>query len=89
MDFIMGLPRTTKGYDFIWVIVDRLTKISHFLPVKTDPPVTAYAQLYIARILSLHGVSKTIVSDRGPQFVAKFWEALHKSLGTKLLHSSA
>jgi transposase InsO family protein len=47
------------------------------------------AQLYIARILSLHGVPKTIVSDRGPQFVAKFWEALHKSLGTKLLHSSA
>jgi hypothetical protein len=87
MDFIVGLPRTTKGYDSIWVIVDRLTKISHFLPVKTDHPVTVYAQLYIARILSLHGVPKTIVSDRGPQFVAKFWEALHKSLGTKLLHS--
>jgi IS30 family transposase len=89
MDFIVGLPRTTKGYDSIWVIVDRLTKISHFLPVKTDHPVTVYAQLYIARILSLHGVPKTIVSDRGPQFVAKFWEALHKSLDTKLLHSSA
>jgi hypothetical protein len=59
------------------------------MPVKTDHPVTVYAQLYIARILSLHGVSKTIVSDHGPQFVAKFWEALHKSLGTKLFHSSA
>jgi transposase InsO family protein len=89
MDFIVGLPRTTKGYDSIWVIVDRLTKISHFLPVKTDHPVTVYAQLYIARILSLHGVPKTIVSDRGSQFVSKFWEELHKSLGTKLLHSSA
>jgi hypothetical protein len=89
MDFIVGLPRTTKGCDSIWVIGDRLTKIAHFLPVKTDQPVTVYAQLYIARILSLHGVPKTIVSDRGPQFVAKFWEALHKSLGTKLLHSSA
>jgi hypothetical protein len=89
MDFIVGLPRTTKGYDSIWVIIDRLTKIAHFLPIKTDHPVTVYAQLYIARILSLHGVPKTIVSDRGPQFVAKFWEALHKSLGTKLLHSSA
>jgi hypothetical protein len=89
MDFIVGLPRTTKGCDSIWVIIDRLTKIAHFLPVKTDHPVTVYAQLYIARILSLHGVPKTIVSDRGPQFVAKFWEALHKSLGTKLLHSSA
>jgi hypothetical protein len=64
-------------------------KISHFLPVKTDYPVTVYAQLYIARILSLHGVPKTIVSDRGPQFVSKFWEELHKSLGTKLLHSLA
>jgi hypothetical protein len=89
MDFIVGLPRTTKGYDSIWVIVDRLTKISHFLPVKIDHSVTVYAQLYIARILSLHDVPKTIVSNRGPQFVAKFWEALHKSLGTKLLHSSA
>jgi hypothetical protein len=88
MDFIVGLPRTTKGYNSIWVINDRLTKIAHFLPVKTDHPVTIYAQLYIARILSLYGVPKTIVSNRGPQFVAKFWEALHKSLGTKLLHSS-
>jgi hypothetical protein len=89
MDFIVGLPRTAEGYDSIWFIVDRLTKIAHFLPVKTDHPVALYAQLYIARILSLHGVPKTIVLDRGPQFVAKFWEALHKSLGTKLLHSSA
>jgi hypothetical protein len=89
MDFIVGLPRTAKGYDSIWVIIDRLTKIAHFLPVKPDHPVVVYAQLYIAHILSLHGVPKTIVPDRGPQFVAKFWEALHKSLGTKLLHSSA
>jgi hypothetical protein len=89
MDFIVGLPRTAKGYDSICVIIDRLTKIAHFLLVKTDHPVAVYAQLYIARILSLHGVPKTIVSDRGPQFVAKFWEALHKSLDTKLLHSSA
>jgi transposase InsO family protein len=89
MDFIVGLSRTAKGYDSIWVIIDRLTKIAHFLPVKTDHPVAVYALLYIARILSLHGVPKTIVSDRGPQFVAKAWEALHTSLGTKLLHSSA
>jgi transposase InsO family protein len=89
MDFIVGLPRTAKGYDSIWVIIDRLTKIAHFLPVKTYYPVLAYVELYIARILSLHGILKTIVSDRGPQFVSKFWEELHKSLGTKLLHSSA
>jgi hypothetical protein len=89
MDFIVGLPRKAKGFDSIWVIIDRLTKIAHFLPVKTDHPVAVNAQLYIARILSLYGVPKTIVSDSGPQFVSKFWEALHKSLGTKLLHSSA
>jgi hypothetical protein len=89
MDFIMGLPRTAKGYDSIWVIIDRLTKIAHFLPVKTYYPVLTYAQMYIARILSLHDVPKIIVSDRGPQFVSKFSEELHKSLGTKLLHSSA
>jgi hypothetical protein len=89
MDFIVVLPRTAKGYDSIWVIIDRLTKIAHFLPVKTYYPLLTYAELYIARILSLHGVPKTIVSDRGPEFVSKFWEELHKSLGTRLLHSSA
>jgi hypothetical protein len=89
MDFIVGLPRTAKGYDSIWVIIDRLTKIAHFLPVKIDHSVVVYAQLYIGRILSLHGVPKTIVSDHGLQFVAKFGEALHKSLGTMLLHNSA
>jgi hypothetical protein len=56
MEFIVGLPRTAKGYDSIWVIVDRLTKIAHFLLVRTNQLVAVYAQLYIARILSLHGV---------------------------------
>jgi hypothetical protein len=87
MGFIVGLSRTAKGFDSIWVIIDQLTKIAHFLPVKTYYPVITYAQMYITRILSLHGIPKTIVSDRGPQFVSKFWEELHKSLGTKLLHS--
>jgi transposase InsO family protein len=89
MDFVVGLPKTSKGYDSIWVIVGRLTKTAHFLPVKVKYPVITYAELYIARIMSLHGVPKTIVSDHGPQFVSTFWEELHKSLGTKLLHSSA
>jgi hypothetical protein len=89
MDFIVGLPRTSKGFGSIWVIIDRLTKIAHFLPVKVKYPVITYAELYITRILSLHGIPKTIVSDPGPQFVSKLWEELYKSLGTKLLHSSA
>jgi hypothetical protein len=89
MDFIVGLPKTSKGYDSIWVIVDPFTKVAHFLPVKTLYPTKTYAELYIARIMSLHGVRKTIVSDRGPQFVSRFWEDFHKSLDTKLIHSSA
>jgi hypothetical protein len=60
----MGLHRTAKGFYSIWVIIDQLTKIAHFLPIKTDHLVVVYAQLYIARILSLHGVPKTIVLDR-------------------------
>jgi hypothetical protein len=63
MDFIVGLPKIAKGIDSIWVIIDRLTKTTHFLPVKVKYTVATYAKLYIARILSLHGVSKTIVSD--------------------------
>ena len=89
MDFIVGLPRTQKGYDSIWVIVDRLTKAAHFLPVKTTYLTKQYAELYMNRILSLHGVPKTIISDHGTQFIARFLEQLHASLGTRLIRSSA
>ena len=89
MDFIVGLPPTSKGYDSIWVIADRLTKSAHFLPVKTHYSSQQYAEIYMARIVSLHGVPKTIISDRGTQFVARFWEQLHASLGTQLIRSSA
>src|SRR6185312_8564297 len=89
MDFIVGLPKTSKGYDSIWVIVDRLTKSAHFLPVKTVYRAQHYAELYISRILSLHGVPRTIISDHGAQFVARFWEQLHSTLGTQHIRSSA
>ena len=89
MDFIIGLPPTSKGYDSIWVIVDRLTKSAHFLPVKTHYSSHQYAEIYMARIVSLYGVPKTIISDRGSQFVARFWEQLHASLSTQLIRSSA
>ena len=89
MDFIVGLPKTSKGYDSIWVIVDRLTKSAHFLPVKTTHTAKQYAQLYMDRIVSLHGIPKTIISDRGTQFIARFWEHFHAALGTQLLRSSA
>jgi transposase InsO family protein len=89
MDFIVGLPKTAKGFDSIWVIVDRLTKSAHFILVQTIYPTIQYAKIYFDRIVSLHGIPKTIVSDRGTQFVNNFWRHLHESLGTKLLHSTA
>ncbi|WVZ51237.1 hypothetical protein U9M48_002398, partial [Paspalum notatum var. saurae] len=89
MDFITGLPKTRDGYDSIWVIVDRLTKSAHFLPVRTKYPVEKYAEIYLTRIVCLHGVPITIVSDRGSQFTSKFWEDLHEAMGTNLHHSIA
>ena len=72
MDFITGLPRTSKGSDSIWVIVDRLTKVAHFLPVHTTFKVGKLADLYVSRIVSLHGVPKAIISDRGSVFTSQF-----------------
>ena len=89
MDFIVGLPHTSKGYDSIWVIVDCLTKSIHFLPVDTRYSTKKYAKLYFDRVVTLHGVSLTIISDRGSIFVSRFWEQLQKCLGTHLLRSSA
>jgi hypothetical protein len=73
MDFIEGLPRTQRGFDSIWVIVDRLTKVAHFIPVRTTYSSTKLAELYLERIVSLHGVPKKIVSDRGTQFTSYYW----------------
>jgi hypothetical protein len=89
MDFIVGLPRTQKCYDSIWVIVDRLTKVAHFIPIKITYTGPQLAELYISRIICPHGVPKKIVSDRGTLFTSKFWERLHESMDTKLNFSSA
>jgi len=89
MDFITGLPTTRKGNDSIWVIVDRLTKSAHFIPVKTCYRPPEFADLYMAEIVKPHGIPKTIISDRGLQFTAQFWERMHKSLGTSLVRSTA
>jgi hypothetical protein len=89
MDFIMGLTRTQLGYDSIWVNVDRLTKVAHFLPVKTTYSGSQLAELYMLRIVCLHVVPKKIMSDRGTQFTSKFWERLHETLDTQLCFSSA
>ena len=89
IDLVMGLPRSTKGYDSIWVIVDRLTKSAHFLPVRTTYTVDQYAKIFLDRIVSLHGLLISIVSDRGTQFTSKFWESFQKALGTQLRFSIA
>jgi hypothetical protein len=89
MDFIVGLQRTQSGCDSIWVIVDRLTKVAHFIPVKTTYSGPQLAELYISRIVYLHGVPKKIVSNRGTQFTSRFWERLHEALDTQLCFSSA
>jgi len=77
MDFIVGLPSTQRGYNSIWVIVDRLTKVAHFLPVKTADSGARLAELYTERIVCLHGVPKKIVSDRKTQFTSTFWKKVH------------
>jgi hypothetical protein len=89
MDFIVGLPMMTRKFDSIWVIVDRLSKSIHFIPVNTKYRVEKYAKIYIAHVICLHRVLKTIISDRGSQFFIHFWEQLHVSLETHLIHSSA
>jgi IS30 family transposase len=89
MDFIVGLPRIQAGYDSIWVIVDRLTKIAHFILVKTTYSDAKLAELYMSRIMCLHGVPKKIVPNRGSQFTSKFWKKLHESMDTRLNFSSA
>jgi hypothetical protein len=72
MDFIVGLPRTRDGYDSIWVIVDHLTKVAHFIPVKTTYTRAKLAELYMSRIVCLHGVPKKVMSDRGTLFTSRF-----------------
>ena len=89
MDFFTGLPRTCSGYDSIWVVVDRLTKVAHCISVKTTYTSAKLAKIYMTRIVCLHGVPRSIVSNRGTQFTSKFWNQLHETLGTSLEFSTA
>ncbi|OAY70091.1 Transposon Tf2-9 polyprotein [Ananas comosus] len=89
MDFVMGLPRSQAGHDAIWVIVDRLTKSAHFIPIHTTWTGERLAQVYLDEIVRLHGVPTSIVSDRDPRFVSHFWRSLQDALGTRLDFSTA
>ncbi|XP_071901009.1 uncharacterized protein [Coffea arabica] len=89
MDFVTGLPRSQQGFDAIWVIVDRLTKSAHFLPVHMSFSLEKLAKLYTEEIMRLHGIPVSIVSDRDPRFVSHFWQKFQETLGTKLKFSTA
>nr|GEZ50006.1 putative reverse transcriptase domain-containing protein [Tanacetum cinerariifolium] len=78
------LSRTPSGYDLIWVIVDRLTKSAHFLPVKTTDSMEKLTQLYLKEVVCRHGVPISIISDRDSKFTSRFWRSLQEALGTRL-----
>jgi hypothetical protein len=89
MNIFVGLPRTPSGQDVIWVIVDRLTKSAHFLPIKITDSLDKLVELYIRKMVRLHGVPVSIVLDRDAQFTSKFWYRLQSAMGTKLNFSTA
>ena len=89
MDFIDGFPRSKKGNTSIWVVVDRLTKSAHFIPVKSKRTTPWLAAIYVHEIVRLHGVPSSIVSDRDPIFTSEFWRSLLEALGKQLCLSTA
>ncbi|BBG95481.1 cold shock domain protein 1 [Prunus dulcis] len=89
MDFVFKLPRTPRGHDGIWVIVDRLTKSAHFLPIKETYSLTRLAKLFVDEIVRLHGAPVSIVSDRDARFTSRFWKCLQEAMGTRLQFSTA
>ncbi|GJX70781.1 putative reverse transcriptase domain-containing protein [Tanacetum coccineum] len=89
MDFVTKLPRTSSGLDTIWVIVDRLTKSAHFLPMREDYKMERLARLYLNEIVARHGVPISIISDRDSCFTSRFWQSMQEALGTRLDMSTA
>lgn len=89
MDFVTKLPRSSGGFDSIWVIVDRLTKSAHFLPIRETYPMERLARLYISEIVAKHGIPVSIISDRDGRFTSRFWQSLQSALGSRLDMSTA
>jgi hypothetical protein len=89
MNFVMKLPRTKKGHDAIWVIIDRLTKSTHFLAIKETYDLERLAQLYVDEIVTKHGEPLFIVSDRDSRFTSRFWKTFQDAMGTRLDMSTA
>jgi hypothetical protein len=82
MDFITKLPRTNTQHDYIMVVVDNLTKDAHFVPVQLTHKAVNIVDVYMKEIARLHGIPKTIVSDRDPKFTSKFWKGLFNGFAT-------
>ncbi|GJZ88236.1 putative reverse transcriptase domain-containing protein [Tanacetum coccineum] len=89
MDIITKLPRTSSGHDTIWVIVDRLTKSAHFIPVRETDSMETLTSLYIKEIVSRHGVPISIIWNHDSHFTSRFWQSMHNALGTLLDMSMA
>ncbi|GJZ93399.1 putative reverse transcriptase domain-containing protein [Tanacetum coccineum] len=89
MDFVTKLPRTQSGNDTIWVIIDRLTKSAHFLPMRETDPMDKLARLYLKEVVTRHGIPVLIICDRDPRFTSNFWRSFQKAMGTRLDMSTA
>ncbi|GJZ53994.1 putative reverse transcriptase domain-containing protein [Tanacetum coccineum] len=89
MDFVTKLPKSSQGYDTIWVIVDRLTKSAIFVPMRETDPLEKLARMYLKEVVTRHGIPVSIICDRDPRFASHFWRSLQKALGTNLDMSTA
>ncbi|GJR45968.1 putative reverse transcriptase domain-containing protein, partial [Tanacetum coccineum] len=89
MDFVTKLPKSSQGYDTIWVIVDRLTKSAIFVPMRETDPMDKLARMYLKEVVTRHGIPLSIICDRDPRFASNFWRSLQNALGTSLDMSTA
>ncbi|GKE52977.1 putative reverse transcriptase domain-containing protein, partial [Tanacetum coccineum] len=84
MDFVTKLPKSSQGYNTIWVIVDRLTKSAIFVPMRETDPLEKLEKMYLKEVVMRHGIPVSIICDRDPRFASNFWRSLQKALGTNL-----